>query len=235
MAPSSISTSDLIQLIIALATLFAVIVALFGQRFWGWKDKPKVKVSFDENDPEFFHQTDMHIIQNGRIAYSIPTYYVRLKVTNLGKTTLENTEVVLEKVIPQQEKFMSLNLSWAGFITTANDITRTTRIPPGQSRIVDVIEVMEPQLTSKLAGQLESANDTDAQRYRGYSQGFRCCSIKPNSLSDIFPADKYTFQLGVYSDNLKPKNFKLSIKYDGKWNASNLEMRKKHLLVKLFS
>ncbi|OGJ16390.1 MAG: hypothetical protein A2632_02850 [Candidatus Pacebacteria bacterium RIFCSPHIGHO2_01_FULL_46_16] len=226
--------SDFIQLIIAVITLLAVLVALFGNRLWKWFDRPKIIVDFDDNNPEFFHQTEMHIHQNGQIIKSVPTYYIRLKVTNAGKDTLENAEVVLEKVIPQQEKFMSLNLSWAGFISASNDITRTVRIPRKQSRIIDVIEVMKPQETKELAMNLNQ-NDTDKKRYEAYSKGFRCCSIKPNTLSDIFSNGNYVFHFGVYADNAEPKNFKLSIKYNGNWNSNNRKMANKNLRIKLLS
>ncbi|MBI4004585.1 hypothetical protein HY358_00445 [Candidatus Roizmanbacteria bacterium] len=228
-------TSDFIQIVIATITLFAVLVALFGQRFWKWKDKPQIGINFDEENSEFYHLTDMHIIQNGAIIALIPTYYIRLKITNLGKTTLENAEVILEKVAPQQERFMSLNLSWAGFIAPPNDITRTARIPPGQSRVVDIIEVMEPKPTSEIADYLKKLKDTDAERYSAYGKGFRCCSIKPNSLSDIFPINNYMFNLGVYADNVYPKNFRLSAKYDGKWDKNIKSMRSSHLKIKLLS
>lgn len=231
---SVLTTADKIQLAIASVTFLAVLVALFGERIWKWKDRPRISISFKNNDSECYHLTDMHILQNGRIIEAIPSYYIRIRVTNTGRATLENTEVVLEDVKPKPDKFMSLNLSWAGFIQAQNDIKRTIRIPRGQTRILDVIEVMEPSQTKALADRLLASNDTDANRYKSYSEGFRCCSIKPNTLSDVFPAGEYIFQLGVYADDVKPKFFKLSIKYQGMWGAEGIKgMRKKYLRVRL--
>ena len=130
----------------------------------------------------------MHINQGGAIINSIPTYYIRLKIVNNGKKTLENVEVVVENVEPKPDKFMSLNLSWAGFIVPIpNDIQRATRLPQKQARIVDFIEVMKPESTRELASRLSGAQDTDAERYGRYAEGFRICTIKPNTLSDIYP------------------------------------------------
>lgn len=231
----NLTPNDFIQIVIAFATFLAVIVALFGERLWRWKDRPQTKVYFSSSNPECYHLTDIHIIQNGVIIEAIPTYYIRLKVSNNGVSTLENTEVVLEKVEPQPDRFMSLNLSWAGFNVPPNDIQRTVRIPRKQSRTVDIIEVMEPSQTSSFADKLATRNDSDTERYKAYSKGFRSCSIKPNTLSDIFPAGEYMFHLGIYADNTEPKFVKLSIKYDGGFGSEGINgMRNRHLKVKLW-
>lgn len=237
--PSSIVTqtltsNDYIQMVIAFVTFLAVLVALFGERLWKWKDRPQIDVYFGRSDPECYHLTNMHVIQNGVIIGVIPTYYIRLKVSNSGASTLENTEVVLEKVEPQPDRFMSLNLSWAGFNVPPNDIQRTVRIPRKQSRIVDIIEVMEPSKTLSFAEKLSVQKDSDTERYKSYSNGFRSCSIKPNTLSDIFLAGKYIFHLGIYADNTEPRFVSLSIKYDGSFGNEGVKgMRSKHLKVSL--
>lgn len=231
------TSSDNIQLLIASATFLAVLVALFAERFWKWLDRPRIKVYFSDQDSECYHKTTMDIhYRNGQTieSISIPTYYVRLKVFNSGRETLNNVEVVLEKIEPRPTTFMSLNLSWAGFINPPNDIKRTVRIPSRQSRVVDVIEVMEPNQTLQFANKLGTQNDPDTNRYRAYIKGFRSCSIKPNTLSDVSPSGKYIFHIGIYADRVKPKIVKLSIKYTGDWGTQGIQgMRKKHLKVRL--
>lgn len=234
MITPALTFGDWVQVSISVATFLAVLVALFGERLWRRKDRPKIKVYFDSKDSECYHRTDMHIHQNGRIIESIPTYYIRLKVVNDGISTMENTEVVLERITPKPDMFMSLNLSWAGFNLPPNDIKREVRIPHKQSRIVDVIEVMEPNQTEALANRLSSVNDTDTDRYKAYSKGFRCCSIKPNTLSDILPAGKYVLDIGIYADNTEPVTVRLSVDYEGKWGTEGINgMRNKYLKVKL--
>lgn len=58
--PSSIVTqtltsNDYIQMVIAFVTFLAVLVALFGERLWKWKDRPQIDVYFDPSD------TDEHV------------------------------------------------------------------------------------------------------------------------------------------------------------------------------
>ncbi len=232
---NQLNLSDIIQVVIAFITLCAVLVALFKERFWRNKDKPIIDVYFSDKDTECYQRTDMHVTLNNGTVIAIPTYYIRMIVSNIGKDTLNNAEVVLEKVEPQSEMFMSLNLDWAGFIPlNLNDITRTVRIPQGQSRVVNVIEVMRPDKAMKLSKMMKSIKSVDYQRYEGYIKGFRACSIKPNSLSDIFTAGEYVFHLGIYADNTEPKYVKLSIKYSGKWGKRDgKDMQTKYLKVKL--
>ncbi len=228
-------TPDHIQIIIAIATFAAVIVALFGNRFWEWLDRPHITVYFDDSDTENYHQTSMELRNGaGQLIESIPTYYVRLKITNLGRRTLENAEVVLEKVEPQPVVFMSLNLSWAGQVADETGISRRVRIPHKQSRIVDIIEVMEPTQIAEFAKNKLSENDPSKVRFYKYSKGFRSCSIKPNTLSDIFDSGDYVFHIGIYADNTEPKLIKISIKYDSGWGTEGIDgMRKNHLRIKL--
>lgn len=229
--------SDYIQLGIAGATLIAVFVALFANRFWEWLDRPNISVCFDDNNTENYHRTSMELRNGaGQLIESIPVYYIRLKITNSGKRTAENTEVVLEKVEPQPNVFMSLNLSWAGQAADETGIARTVRIPQKQSRIIDVIEIMEPSQTLDFVKNKLSNNDSSKKRYEGYSKGFRTCSIKPNTFSDIFSSGDYIFHIGIYADNTEPKLVKLSIKYDGEWGTEGIDgMKNKHLKVKLIN
>ena len=218
-----------IQIFIALVTLFAALVALFQEKFWNWWNRPQIKVFFDDNSFNCYHKTVQRILfSNGttRQMFTLPTYYIRLKVLNEGKSTSKNVEVVLEKSNPLTERFIPLNLSWSSQVPDATGISRTVSIPPGQSREVDIIEVTEPIQT------IEASKILDNERFTEYSKGFRCCSIKPTSLSDIFPKGKYTFYIGIYGENVKPKYIDLSINYDGKWDEDTKVMKRQHLKVK---
>ncbi len=172
-----------------------------------------------------------------RIA-SIPTYYIRLKIQNEGERTLENVEVVLEDVEPRTQKpFMSLNLNWAGFNVPANDIKRSVNIPRGQSRALDVFEFMEFPSTMLLYDQRLQSHDPEAARYQELANGFRSCTIKPLTRSDIFPRGSYAFKLGVYADGVEPKFLRVTINYTGNWIEKTTydEMRAKHLMVDVIS
>lgn len=227
---------ELIELFVVEGTFFAVIFSLIIKNDASkYRKRPIIDVKFKPELPDYYHMTNMHVIQNGVIIASLPTYYIRLKIGNAGKEPLSNVEVVLEEVLPRPKNFMSLNLSWSGFNVPANDIKRVTNISQGQYRQVDVIEVIQPKSTTSLSKMLKKLNNTDAPRYEAYSKGFRSCTIKPNSLSDIYKFGGYVLYLKIYAYNAKPKLIYIRVDYDGKWDAkTNLnEMREKHLRVKL--
>lgn len=228
--------SDKIQIAITFFTACAVGVALFGERIWKSIESPRIKVLFDPNKTDFYHRTTMEISTNVEINASIPTYYIRLKVKNEGIDTLKNVEVVLEEVQPRTKKpFMSLNLNWAGFIVDSNDIKRTVDIPRGQTRTLDVFEFMEFSSTRLFYDDLKKLKVTDAVRYEELSEGFRSCTIKPLSRSDIFPRGTFNFKLGIYADRVEPKFLNMSVNYTGNWieTTTDKEMRSKHLKVEV--
>lgn len=236
----SLNIGDKIQSLIVIGTFSSVFfVTVIKDNASKHRNRPRIKVEFNDQDSNYYHQTIMMYGAGGLIEY-FPSYYIRLNVENVGKKTMRNVEVVLEDIEPRPEKFMSLNLSWAGFIVSTRmpgDIKRRVHIPQEQSRVVDVIEVTEPEQTKGFLRKLEReirGSDEEKERLKKLSKGFRSCSIKPNTLSDISPVGKYTFHLGIYADNTEPKFIKLFIEYAGIWGTEGIEgMRSKYLKVKL--
>ncbi len=94
-------------LVLGVVTFLAVVVALFGEQFWRWLRKPKLKVSYD--------------FQKGAVTsnnVSREAYFVRLYVHNSGHTSARNVQVVLHSVKPfdshnwADEQFIPMYLSW---------------------------------------------------------------------------------------------------------------------------
>lgn len=233
----TLSTIELIELLVVEGTFFAVIFSLIIKNDASENRKqPVIGVKFKPKLPDYYYKTDMHIIQGGVIIASIPTYYVRLKIGNIGKKPLKNVEVVLEEVLPRPDNFMSLNLSWSGYKVPPNDVKRRVNISPGQYRALDVIEAPQSELAINLSRELKKRSDVDAPRYGAYGKGFRSCSIKPTSLSDVYKFGGYVLYLKIYADNAEPKLVYMRVDYNGKWkpNTSLKKMREKHLRVELW-
>ncbi|MCW8965486.1 MAG: hypothetical protein OQK82_02180 [Candidatus Pacearchaeota archaeon] len=91
-------------------TLFAVLVALFGNSFWSWWNRPKIKFSFENNLP--------YVVQGLRDGISI-VFYFRARITNKGNTVAKNCRAKVISVIPEnKEQLSSLsfepdNLKWS--------------------------------------------------------------------------------------------------------------------------
>lgn len=242
----NLKTEDKIQTLIVIGTFSSVVFATLVKDFASkYRSRPRIKVEFNDEDSNYYHMTLMRYGLEDKTGKKVsieyfPSYYIRLNVKNVGEKTMNNVEVVLEDVEPRPEKFMSLNLSWAGFIvptTTPGDIQRIVRIPQKQSRVVDVIEVTEPNQTKAFYDRLKQEgewNEEGLRRLEKLVSGFRSCTIKPNTLSDIFLADKYIFHLGIYADDTQPKFIKLNIDYSGIWGTEGIKgMRSKQLKVEL--
>lgn len=229
--------SDTVQLLIFLATFFTLFYStVLRERAARYRNRGIIDLEFNQNDTDLFHITNMDILYRNRtIIASIPTYYARMRIINSGKETLNNVEVVIEKVSsrnPLQRPFLSLNLHWA--FSTAGD-SRVVRIPQGMSRIIDLFEFMNPTQTSTFVSTLGQTNNPDLIRYQTLSSGFRSCTTTPNTLSDIYPFGEYKFFLSISADNVRPIFAKISVRYNGRWSSTISTMRSRYLRARLIS
>lgn len=236
-----------VQILIFSITATALIYQGFLSRlFRSYLDRPIVTAEFDGSRSEYFHRTLIRIyteilVRQGNstsvvpLIDFVPAYYARLKISNDGNTTLENTEVIIENVKPLNNTkllrpFMPLNLHWA---FAEEKERRKINIPPNNAyRIIDFFELMEPSAVSAYTSRLVSGN-VDYERYNALKTGFRICSVPPNTLSDIFEKGNYIFTIGIYSNNTKPVYRDLLVEYDGLWDDNSDAMRGSHLKVKL--
>lgn len=231
-------TNDDSQILIFSVTAMTLFFqGVIGDRAYKYRNRPKIKVIFDVNETENYHMT---VMQSNWLTYShgilnnfVLAYYVRLRIENVGNTTLKNTQVVLRRVKKGNlsHPFFPLNLTWA-FAGEAVDIS-----PKGASKSIDIIEVMEPSKVKQMLIDYEAkGGGPDRDRCFALQTGFRSCSISPNSLSDIFEKGKYLFEILVTAENAEPKLIDLAIDYDGNWKKEyRLDEMKKHLKVKLIS
>lgn len=80
-----------VQLGLAIITFIAVIVALFGQKFWSWRNRPVAKVIFGNFEPY-----SLVLYPN-----SVLTMLFRLKIVNVGKSIIKNCRVKIISAIPE--------------------------------------------------------------------------------------------------------------------------------------
>ena len=234
----SLGLNELIQFLIVEGTFFTVIYSvLIKDNFSKYRDRPKIDVNFDDSNSHCYYATPLYdtvLTPEGTVAGSFLTYYVSVEVINKGRTKLDDVEVVLQRVEskdPLANSFLPLNLAW---LFKHEKI----EIPPhGMFRLINIIEVREPQGTRKLLDKIVAAGGgQDKDRYSQLAVGFRACNEdKPFTLSDIFSKGEHTFHLVVTASNAEPKPIKMQITYDGDWNESTPieDMRRTHLKVNL--
>lgn len=225
-------------LIFSVTALTLFFQAIIGDRPYKYRNRSKIKVNFDINEADNYHMTTNYLNINMKSGVSIvnpiSTYYVRLRIENVGKTTLQNVQVVLRRILEGKPKnpFFPLNLRWSfeGEITS---------IPPYEaSKTIDLFEIPNSAEVSFMIDELDlKGGVADRERYVQQAEGFRACSVYPNTLTDIFPAGEYIFQILISAENAESRIAKIFIGYDKGWakNTTIEEMRTKYLKVKLLS
>src|SRR5207247_4598243 len=105
-----------------IATLLAVLVALFKDEVLRWRRRPRLTVSITLAPPDC-HKTQMNYqIQRTALTFvSAECYYLRLWVENLGKTRAEQVQMFAAKLsrrsadasFKEIDGFPPMNLRWA--------------------------------------------------------------------------------------------------------------------------
>lgn len=229
-------TQDIAQILVVYATFVVIFHSVFiKDNFAKYREKPIISVEFIFKEPDCHLTNTIVPIGNGA-GLIVPTYYIRMRIKNTGKTTLTNAEVVVEKVKKGKKtlsSFLPLNLTWA--LTEVQKNRGLVNIPQGAYRTVDLISIGSRDDLANVWSTLKSSNSITADRYKAMIGSIHVCSVvEPNTMSDILPKGNYTFYLTVISDNHEPFFVKLSIKYDGRWDTNIKKMFKSHLRVTHF-
>ena len=159
-------------------TLLAVIVALFGNVFWKWLERPKIKFSISNKEP--------HII----IKYPGIIKYFRIKIKNEGKTTAKNCYV---KLISVKSVNNNINLIEPDKLKWANAPKDTRYINESNSPIHKEYKDIHP-------GDWEfcdifKLDGTKLIELKFISSGNRTTDIR----------DEYLITIEISGDNFKPK------------------------------
>ena len=215
------STSDTIQLGGVIVTLFAVLVALFKEKLWQWWNKPELGVRLNCKPP------DCHICRTtlndnlNRVQHDVGNwFYLRLWVSNKGKSAAENVQVLASRLlratapnnyIPQND-FLPLNLVWAH----SNEIFRA-RIPGGMGRHCDLGHIADPKFKSM---HRETKPGVPEEKT------ILCFALEahPLTLVHLEPPGDYKLELIVAADNAEPIKKTVRIELTGDWFETEKEM-----------
>lgn len=178
-----ISLSDKIQITMSFFTFCAVVVALFGEIFWRWIERPKIKVSFDRNSDRCFRWADVplcNIQDEGQIT-NVRKYYFRLKVSNTGKsaTKLRVRVDVMDEKGKEVERFEPSTLQWI-------NSKEETDLLNGESEYVNFLSqvVNHPEINNRLT--IEIFNTS------------------PRGIAWDRKLNKYKYSVTVFGENIKP-------------------------------
>ena len=107
---------EILQLLLVIATFFAVIVALFGERFREWLKRPKFDLKFDKSSDRCFREATVpqDNIQNEKEFTLVKRQYYRLMVKNKGGLA-KNVKVkidIFDETGKELQYFEPSSLNW---------------------------------------------------------------------------------------------------------------------------
>lgn len=178
-----VSISDWMQIGMTFFTFLAVFVALFGERFWKWIEKPKIRIDFNKNSDRCFRWAMVPLcnIQDEGQRTDVKKYYFRLKVTNDGGTArkLRVRVDIKDEKGREIERFEPSTLQWI-------NRKEETDLLKGESEYVNFL--------SQVVNSPEIKNRLTIEVFDTSSRGIAWDK----------PLDIYKYSITIYGENIKP-------------------------------
>lgn len=199
-----------INTIQAIATVLAVIVALFIDSIKNYFRKPELNVSLHNND--LMEELD-NCNETNRKA---KRYHNYIDIFNKGNVNAESCEIYIDSILfkglGMQNSIELLQsehlLYWSG-----NEKRSNTYIPVQGKKSFQIYEILPPEEQGTPGG---NASKIPPQLFIG--------SYK---VPDEYCGGKWEITICLYSPSLKPQKFKVIIEWDGNWENRQMEMKGK--------
>jgi hypothetical protein len=224
MAPSSSA-----QWAGAVATFFAVLVALFKDSIREWWRKPKLEITC-RDEPPWTARTPLFMGDGGgSLLWTGDSYWVRVKVENKGRTRAEKVQVSVSKLYysPGHEESYSedsrqhfpLNLRWSHYHVPLLD-----GISPKMAALCDVIALSDPANPSWPKPPNTPPNTTIGRLQLEVDLPPEFHSLRPG---------RWKLYLRIAAANAKPIDKALLFSHTGEWREHDADMRRECLRVSL--
>jgi hypothetical protein len=204
--PAPKTTSEIVlQWLTPALTLAAVLVALFKDWFWAKLNKPILEASYEPVSPWF-------VKMPGSFApRTSASYWVRIRVENLGKSRAEKVEVYASKLqkkldgkFTDQPGFLPLSMTWSNSGTPGKAVL--DGISSKMAAYCDLVAVFEPIGMSTPITHL-------------------CTEVDPSSGSSYLrQPGTYRLVVRIAAANAKPIDRTLSFSLSVGWKDNEEEM-----------
>ncbi len=185
--------------LIAIGTIGAVVVGIFGVYIRSFFIKPKLTLEVDlKKNTTSDKETDVPSPEDSQ-SRNIRDYHIR--VNNAGKATAKNCQASIDEVYEQREDGNSWELKKRLFsvpLLWLND-SDSFHIRKGMSSYIRLLHVQEEMNSNNSA---DSSNSNQTQSNPTSMSMIFCFSQKNISLS-LMPGT-YIFELKVYADDVSP-------------------------------
>lgn len=202
---------------LAIVTLILALVALFGEKFWEWVTRPKLRIAFNLRPPNC-HKT--------AFGDGAPVYFLRVLVSNEGKRPAKDVEVFLKDLrcietfgaIPTvRERFLPLNLRWSHYTDPAAGFLPYPWLLPsisqGLPKHCDLAHIIHPRYRQSRPLADDPSLKVPSQNTMLHLE----LIVKPHTLSHLWPPGTYELKLVAGASNAKPKEYSIRLTLTGEW------------------
>ena len=208
------------QWVAAIATLLAVIVALFKEDIIRRFRRPILRISIKPGPPDC-HKTWITYQTQGTALTLVRThrYYLRLWLKNEGAVRAEKVQVFAEKLwrraadgsFNDVESFLPMNLRWSHSRTPDSPEIFADGISPRMGKHCDLGHITHPKRAAELNEWLSDVPHDKTILALDLE-------VAPNTQSHLLPPGVYRLDLRIAAANSKPVETTLEITLTGEWH-----------------
>jgi hypothetical protein len=205
----------------AIATLLAVIVALFKEDLAALWRRPRLTARIRLSPPDC-HRTDVTVTnpQTGAVINTRPCYYLRIWIENVGKVRGEQVQVFVRRLLrkhadalfKEEPQFLPMNLKWSH----TGDVF-AKGISPKMGQFCDVGHIVHPSKTAVAGHSLPGVQ---------LGKVTMCLDLEvaPNTKTHLLPPGIYRLELLVGAANCNPSSKTADLTITGEWFDDQTKM-----------
>ena len=211
----------------SIATLLAVLVALFKEQLVRLWRRPKIEAKIRLSAPDC-HKTQMTLLDKstGAVLGSADCYYFRLWVENTGNQRAEKVQVFLSKLLRrhadgsfvEDKSFLPMNLRWShSQLSPLGPEIFTEGISPKMGKHCDLGHIIDP--SKRVAFGIDLPNVGASKTILELD-----LEVAPNTLTHLVPPGVYRLEMQLAAANAEPATKTIEINHTGDWNSEETRM-----------
>lgn len=212
--------TELAAIVTAVATLLAVIVALFRDEIIGWWRRPRITLRVKLAAPDC-HKTRIIVYEQNTVVAKVPTYYLRLWVDNEGNKRAEDVQVFVKKIARMQAdgnfqddlEFLPMNLKWSHAPLGSGPLVFTS-LNPGMGRHVDLGHITDPTLNKRFVPSKEIWYERPEEDETVISLDVE---FPPANYGHLLPPGEFQITLMIGGANFNPVTKVVRLVHKGDW------------------
>ena len=219
--------SDAAVWIGSIATLLAVIVALFKEQLVRIWRRPKLQARVRLSAPDC-HKTQMTLFdqKTGAVIERADCYYFRLWVENRGNQRAEKVQVFVSKLFRrhadgsfvEDKSFLPMNLRWShSQLSPLGPEIFAEGISPQMGKHCDLGHILDPNKRVPFGINLPSVAP-------GKTILELDLEVAPNTLTHLVPPAIYRLEMKLAAANAEPETKTIEINHTGDWYSDENKM-----------